>query len=55
MPFIFYDFYHMHYSEIIDTVFSPLPEGENFQLSSSPRTAPVVARDGRQRVICKPL
>ena len=55
MPFIFYGFYYMHYSDIIDTVFHPLPEGGNFLLSGSPRTAPTVVRDGRQRLICKPL
>ena len=42
MPFIFYDFYYMHYSDIIDTVFRPLPEGENFPLSGSPRISPTV-------------
>ena len=55
MPFIFYGFCYMHYLDIIDTVFHPLPEGGNFPLSGSPRTAPTVVRDGRQKLICKPL
>lgn len=55
MPFIFYSSYTIHYLDNIYTVFSPLPEEGNFQLSVSLRAAHVVARDGRLRVIRRPL
>lgn len=54
MSFILYSFYTMCYSDIY-TAFSLLPKGENFHLSGSPTAAPWVARDARQKVICRPL